>query len=433
MKGWVRFISGCSLLALSVLLNGCSDSTPTGSTAPGAVRTYYIAAEDVTWDYAPTGVNQITGIPFANLSTPNPLRDSDDSPFRKTEEFVMTRRVAFDPVSSATGSPNFSTDSSAIQIGTKYKKTLFVQYTSASFMVKKPREAKWAHLGFLGPVIQAEVGDTIHVVFKNKTQTSRNFSVHPHGVFYTKPNEGAPYQGNDPSSFTDGNAVPPGGSFTYQWLVPDRAGPGPMDGVSVQWMYHSHVDETKDTYTGLVGPMIVYAKGVLRPDGSVVGIDREFITMFTVEDENKSWHFSDNLQSYAKLSGSQIEAAIVGPPGTVDSLGLLLNGFSDEPNLKHSINGYIFGNLPVETLTMHKGEKVRWYVFSMGTEVDLHTPHWHGNTVLVNGMRMDTVNLLPATMVTADMVPDNVGIWLYHCHVNDHIDAGMLERYQVLP
>jgi manganese oxidase len=36
-------------------------------------------------------------------------------------------------------------------------------------------------------------------------------------------------------------------------------------------------------------------------------------------------------------------------------------------------------------------------------------------------------------MVTADMVPDNVGIWLYHCHVNDHIDAGMLERYQVLP
>ena len=32
---------------------------------------------------------------------------------------------------------------------------------------------------------------------------------------------------------------------------------------------------------------------------------------------------------------------------------------------------------------------------SMGTEVDLHTPHWHGNTVTVNGMRMDVVSLLP--------------------------------------
>lgn len=25
------------------------------------------------------------------------------------------------------------------------------------------------------------------------------------------------------------------------------------------------------------------------------------------------------------------------------------------------------------------------------------------------------------------------GIWLFHCHVNDHLLAGMLTRYQVLP
>jgi FtsP/CotA-like multicopper oxidase with cupredoxin domain len=34
-------------------------------------------------------------------------------------------------------------------------------------------------------------------------------------------------------------------------------------------------------------------------------------------------------------------------------------------------------------------------------------------------------------MIVADMVPDAVGEWLYHCHVNDHIDAGMLVRYSV--
>ena len=65
--------------------------------------------------------------------------------------------------------------------------------------------------------------------------------------------------------------------------------------------------------------------------------------------------------------------------------------------------------------------------------VDLHTPHWHGNTVVVNGMRTDVVNLLPAIMVVADMTPDDNGIWSYHCHVNDHIAAGMLTRYQVIP
>jgi hephaestin len=68
----------------------------------------------------------------------------------------------------------------------------------------------------------------------------------------------------------------------------------------------------------------------------------------------------------------------------------------------------------------------------MGTEVDLHTPHWHGNTVLAGGMRTDVLSLLPMTMTVADMVPDNPGIWLFHCHVNDHIKAGMLAKYTVL-
>jgi hephaestin len=30
------------------------------------------------------------------------------------------------------------------------------------------------------------------------------------------------------------------------------------------------------------------------------------------------------------------------------------------------------------------------------------------------------------------MVPDDVGTWLLHCHVNDHVSAGMLTRYRVL-
>ncbi len=46
-------------------------------------------------------------------------------------------------------------------------------------------------------------------------------------------------------------------------------------------------------------------------------------------------------------------------------------------------------------------------------------------------MRMNTVELLPASMVVADMVPGDPGIWLFHCHVNDHINAGMLRRYEV--
>jgi len=69
----------------------------------------------------------------------------------------------------------------------------------------------------------------------------------------------------------------------------------------------------------------------------------------------------------------------------------------------------------------------------MGNEADLHTPHWHGETVTVNGMRTDVVGLLPATMVMADMVADNPGTWLFHCHVADHIRAGMQALFTVAP
>jgi manganese oxidase len=109
------------------------------------------------------------------------------------------------------------------------------------------------------------------------------------------------------------------------------------------------------------------------------------------------------------------------------------DGDFQESNLMHTINGYVYGNQPLSSMTMTEGERVRFYLMGMGTEVDLHTPHFHGGTVVAMGMRTDVVNLLPASMVVADMVPDNPGTWLFHCHVNDHITAGMVTRYRVLP
>jgi FtsP/CotA-like multicopper oxidase with cupredoxin domain len=260
-------------------------------------------------------------------------------------------------------------------------------------------------------VIRAAVGDTVKVVFRNNCHLPA--SVHPHGVFYQKASEGAPYADNTSGADTTDDAVPRGGSHTYTWLVPDRAGPGPHDGSSVMWMYHSHTDEVGDTYAGLMGPMEITAAAMARPDGSPKDVDREIFELYTVMNENNSPYLKTNLERFAGRPY---------PPAEDEEF--------IESNLMHSINGYVFGNQP--TVTVKKGERVRWDVMDMGTEVDLHTPHWHGNDVLVSGMRMDVVSLLPAGMVVADMVPDNVGTWLFHCHVNDHLTAGMITRYQVV-
>src|SRR5215471_19016928 len=151
-----------------------SSSSPTDSA--GKTRTYYIAADEVTWDYAPTGTNQIIGKPFGDAE-------------------------------------NFWVASGARQVGKVVKKALYREYTDATFTQLKPRPKEWEHLGFLGPLLRAEVGDTIQVVFKNNLRFP--VSMHPHGVFYQKDSEGAPYHDGDPSE----KAVAPGATYTYTWRV----------------------------------------------------------------------------------------------------------------------------------------------------------------------------------------------------------------------
>lgn len=71
------------------------------------------------------------------------------------------------------------------RVGSTYKKSVYKQYTDSTYTTEIPKPG-W--LGFLGPVIRAEVGDTIKVHLKNFA--SRPYTIHPHGVFYTKDSEG---------------------------------------------------------------------------------------------------------------------------------------------------------------------------------------------------------------------------------------------------
>jgi len=90
----------------------------------------------------------------------------------------------------------------------------------------------------------------------------------------------------------------------------------------------------------------------------------------------------------------------------------------------------MFGNLT--GLDMSVGETVRWYLVALGTEVDLHSPHWHGEKIKLEGKTYtDVVELLPASMKVGDMAVDNAGTWMVHCHVADHMVAGMFTTYTV--
>lgn len=356
----------------------------------GKTRVYYVAADEVNWDYAPSGRDEAMGMDF-------------------------------DPLARG------YTDPGPHQIGRVNKKAIYREYTDATFTKLKPRSAEDAYLGILGPIFHGEVGDTFKIVFRNKA--THPFGMHPHGVLYEKDSEGADYNDNTTGKDKEDACVAPGATHTYVWQIPERAGPGPNDPSSIFWLYHSHCDELRDVASGLFGGFVVTRRGEALPDGRPKGVDHEFVTMYIAINENESWYLDDNIAEHCTDPKGVKKAE---PPGLLTETGIntpVANTGFLNTNVKWSINGYIFGNLPV--MTMKKGDHVRWYVSTLGDFNNAHTPHWHGNTVLVGGQRTDVLAITSAQMITADMVPDAPGLWLYHCHISDHMLAGMAARYEV--
>ena len=303
------------------------------SSCVAATRHYYVAAEDVTWDFAPSGQDLLTGEPLKQ-------------PWAQKHQWAKSR---------------------------------FIEYTDSTFTTPKP-QPPW--LGILGPIIRAEVGDEVDVEFLNRSSAPHN--LHPHGLRYDKNSEGSFY-----IPFGKGDRVLTGRRYTYHWFANEASGPGLGQPSSIVWWYHAHVDPGIETNAGLLGPIIVTAKGKANPDGSPKDVEREFVASFMIFD-----------QMGGKLAGQF-----------------------------YAINGFIFGNLP--GLTMKQGDRVRWYLLGMGNEIDVHTPHWHGETVTDEGRHTDVIELLPGSMKTVDMIADNPGTWMFHCHVEDHMEDGMMAVFTI--
>src|SRR6476646_3686527 len=144
-----RFVQAVCLLGVAGLAQfAATGASPAAAqdqpAAAGRVRTYYIAAEETDWDYAPLGIDMMTGKPFEGTSAAYTQPGPD-------------------------------------HIGHVYRKALYREYTDATFATRKARAPEDEYLGVLGPILRAEVGDTIKVVFKNNA--SQPYSVHAPDVF----------------------------------------------------------------------------------------------------------------------------------------------------------------------------------------------------------------------------------------------------------
>uniref|UniRef100_A0A452USX3 Coagulation factor V n=1 Tax=Ursus maritimus TaxID=29073 RepID=A0A452USX3_URSMA len=303
----------------------------------GNRKYYYIAAEEVSWDYSK----------FAQSE------DIDDIPEN-----------------------------------TIYKKVVFRKYLDSTFTKRDPLGEYEEHLGIFFSIIRAEVDDVIQVRFKNLA--SRPYSLHAHGLSYEKSSEGKTYEDDSPEWFKEDNAVQPNSSYTYVWHATTRSGPENPGSACRAWAYYSAVNPEKDIHSGLIGPLLICQKGVLDKTNTPVDM-REFVLLFMVFDEKKSWYYEKKAQSPRswRLASSEVKKS----------------------HEFHAINGMIY-NLP-----------------------DIHVVHFHGQTLLENGTQQHQLGvwpLLPGSFKTLEMKPSKSGWWLLDTEIGENQRAGMQTPFLII-
>jgi len=235
---------------------------------------------------------------------------------------------------------------------TTFQTVVYRQYTRDW---AKPIPNEEGDRGIQGPLLHAQVGDTILVHFENlDTVFNRPHSMHFHGVHYQPGSDGAYV----PGFSGPGANVPPGKTFPYRLV----AGP---DSVGI-WPYHDHSPSMDESIAGgLYGTLSILAPGEQPPD-------HEFVVYFE---------------------------------STLDFM---------------TIDGRAFvGNTPVFHAKV--GDLVQWDVLALGD--DHHTFHVHGHRWQApDGSYLDTKTIGPAESFKIQWHEEDPGTWLYHCHVEGHME-----------
>uniref|UniRef100_A0A8C1N046 Venom prothrombin activator oscutarin-C non-catalytic subunit-like n=1 Tax=Cyprinus carpio TaxID=7962 RepID=A0A8C1N046_CYPCA len=291
---------------------------------------------------------------------------------------------------------------------TSFKKAVFRKYLDSTFSIRDIRGEMDEHLGILGPVIKAEVDQT--VFFRNLA--SRPYSLHANGVKYLKQMEGLSYDDQSPYWYKQDDAVQPNSTFIYMWTINSKSGPQNNESDCRTWTYYSAVNPERDINSGLIGPLLVCRKGTLdqKPLGR-----REFVLLFMTFDESKSWYYEENRERIERKN----KRAVMDP--------------NFKNNLKFdAFNGIIYS---LKGLRMYTNQLAKWHLINMGSPKDLHSVHFHGQTFInkeLKDHRQGVYPLLPGGFATLEMLPSKPGLWQLESEVGLSQQRGMQTLFLVL-
>ncbi|MEV4316249.1 multicopper oxidase domain-containing protein [Actinocrispum sp. NPDC049592] len=229
-----------------------------------------------------------------------------------------------------------------------------------------------------GPTLEMYEGDTLEITLVNKTD--KRLSIHPHGVDYSTDSDGSPFN----ASFNN-----PGETKVYTWrsrVAAQTAGRQYLPGSAGYWHYHDHAmgtdHGTQGVLRGLYGALIVRRRGDILPD-------KQFVAVF---------------------NGMQINNKVA----------------PDTPMFEANL-----------------GQRVEWIAIGHGDlfhTFHLHAHRWADNrTGYLDGpsdptRAIDNKDLNPGSSFGFQVIAGEgvgPGAWMYHCHVQNHSDGGMVGIFLV--
>ncbi|MCU1293367.1 MAG: putative multicopper oxidase [Bryobacterales bacterium] len=219
-----------------------------------------------------------------------------------------------------------------------------------------------------GPTIQITQGDRVRIIVDNHLPEPT--SMHWHGFEIPHNMDGGPGISQDP--------IAPGGRFTYEFTL-NQAG---------TFFYHSHM--AMQEMMGMLGAFIMHPKTPYTPP-----VDKDFVLM---------------LQEYAVLPNNPVPNSM-----NMEFNWLVLNGKAG----------------PATTpLIVRLGDRVRIRMINLG--MDHHPIHLHGHTFRTTGTeagRIPEAVWIPGNTVLVgvaqardiELVANNPGDWMLHCHLPHHM------------
>ncbi len=250
------------------------------------------------------------------------------------------------------------------------------------------RVRAWGYNGQVpGPELRVTEGDRVRVTLKNELPVPT--TIHWHGVYVPPAMDGPAGLNQAP--------VPPGQEFVYEFTATPSGS---------RW-YHSHADPANQVPLGLYGPLIVEPR---------------------VPNRTYAHDYTYMLAEWdAELTPAV--AAGTAPPGPGDRM---LRGGEQGADY-FLMNGHMHSAIaPIRLAT---GDQILIRLMHAGAMP--HAFHTHGHSfkiVATDGnpvpeaaqLTKDTVLIGPGERYDLEIEGDHPGVWMVHCHMEPHMDNGMM-------